>query len=112
MSPPPHGAMSVPLSRRSETKKSERPYTGVGQKSDATEFTGSPRFFGGCHGAPRPSRSATQMSLPTLPGTPPGRVEAKKRLSPSGDSMGQPSAAGEFTAVTGTAVAKEPTPLS
>src|SRR3569832_1541092 len=104
MSPPPHGAVSVPLSRRSDTKNSERPYTGVGQKSFATEFTGSPRFLGSCHGEVRLSRSATQMSLPTLPGTAPGRAEAKNRLSPSGASMGQPSGADEFTFGTGVAM--------
>jgi hypothetical protein len=43
------------------------------------------------------------MSLPTLPGTPPARAEAKNKLSPSGDSIGQPSGADEFTF--GTAVA-------
>jgi DNA-binding winged helix-turn-helix (wHTH) protein len=47
------------------------------------------------------------MSLPTLPATPPGRVEANNRLNPSGDSIGQPSAAGEFTFTSGVAVLKE-----
>src|ERR1044071_1754557 len=106
MSPPPQGAVPVPLSGRSETKNSERPYTGVGQKSFATELMGSPRFFGGCHGEVRLSRSDTQMSLPTLPGTSFGRAEAKNRLSPSADSIGQPSGAAEFTSTTGVAVWK------
>src|ERR1700748_2624176 len=99
MSPPPQGGVPVPLSGRSETKNNERPKTGVGQKSAALELMGSPRFRGTCQGEPTVSRSATQMSLPPAP---PGRVDAKRRLNPSGVSMGQPSAAGGLTAVAGT----------
>src|SRR5574337_1004179 len=73
------------------TKK--RPFlpTGVGQKSSAAELTGSPRFCGAPHGSDSLERVALQMSSPPLP---PGRFEAKYRLRPSGDWIGQPSAAG------------------
>src|SRR6186713_1437845 len=99
MSPPPQGGVVVPLSSRSETKNSERPNTGVGQKSAAVELIGLPIFWGSFQGDPRVSRSATQMSLPPAP---PGRLDAKSRLNPSGVSIGQPSAAGELSSVTGT----------
>lgn len=44
------------------------------------------------------------MSLPTFPGTPPGRAEAKNNDSPSGDSMGHPSGAALLTVATAVAV--------
>src|SRR5262245_32426853 len=105
MSPPPQGGVVVPLSTRSETKNRDRPYAGVGQKSAASELMGSPMF----QGAPILSRSATQMSLPPRP---PGRLDANRRLSPSADSMGQPSAMGAraLTSLTGTAVPNELAP--
>src|SRR5215218_1211595 len=72
------------------TKKSPPPAIGVGQKSLAAEFTGAPTFTGAPHGAALLARRATQMSMPP---SPPGRFEAMYRLSPSGDSIGQPSSA-------------------
>src|SRR5215211_1728771 len=72
------------------TKKSPPPWIGVGQKSLAAEFTGAPRFTGAPQGAALLARRATQMSMPP---SPPGRFEAMYRLSPSGDSIGQPSSA-------------------
>src|SRR5918994_6099807 len=75
------------------TKK--RPFfpTGVGQKSSAAEFTGSPRFCGAPHDELVLDRVATQMSRPPFP---PGRFEARYRLRLSGDSIGHPSSAGVF----------------
>src|SRR5215211_169228 len=72
------------------TKKSPPPAIGVGQKSLAAEFTGAPTFTGAPHEAALLARRATQMSMPP---SPPGRFEAMYRLSPSGDSIGQPSSA-------------------
>src|SRR5215204_7490403 len=72
------------------TKKRPPPLIGVGQKSLAAEFTGAPTFTGAPHGAALFARRATQMSIPP---SPPGRFEAMYRLSPSGDSIGQPSSA-------------------
>src|SRR3954471_1136906 len=102
MSPPPQGATPLPLSARSETNSSERPYTGVGQKSAAAELIGAPRLRGAFQGDVRLSRSAAQTSLPPRP---PGRADAINRLRPSGLSMGQPSGAAELTSVTATACA-------
>src|ERR1700752_4085843 len=84
MSPWPH----APGSGSRLTKK--RPFfpTGVGQKSSAGEFTGSPRFCGAPQGAVELAREAIQMSSPPLP---PGRLEATYRLKPSGDWIGHPS---------------------
>src|SRR5215216_2354986 len=74
------------------TKKSPFPRIGVGQKSSAVEFTGSPRFTGAPHGAPTLARLATQMSRSVLVSPAKrGRVVAMYRLSPSGDWIGQPS---------------------
>src|SRR5689334_16760735 len=105
MSPPPQGAGSEPLARRSETKNNERP-TGVGQKSDAIELTGSPRLRGACQGEFTLSRSDTQMSLPTFPGTAPSlRADAKSSERPSDDSIGHPSGTpAMLTAATAVAV--------
>src|SRR5215211_571540 len=72
------------------TKKSPPPAIGVGQKSLAAELTGAPTFIGAPHEAALLARRATQMSMPP---SPPGRFEAMYRLSPSGDSIGQPSSA-------------------
>ena len=52
---------------------------------------------------------ATQMSLGSVsPPTAPGRVEARYRLSPSNDSMGQPSACALLRADSSTAVPHSP----
>src|SRR5574340_1777269 len=89
MSPWPH----APGSASRLTKNRPFPFfpTGVGQKSSAAELTGSPRFRGAPHGADVLERVAVQMSRPPLP---PGRFDAKYRLNPSGDWIGQPSAYG------------------
>src|SRR5512133_3211182 len=76
------------------TKNSPFPRTGVGQKSSAVELIGSGRFTGAPHGSLVLARVDTQMSRPPMP---PGRFEAMYRLSPSGDSIGQPSWEGVFT---------------
>src|SRR5688572_5943745 len=102
MSPPPQGVGPVPSPARSETKNSQRPMTGVGQKSAALVLIGAPRLRGSDQGDVRLTRSAAQMSLPP---NVPARFEAMNRLRPSADSIGQPSALGEFTSVTGTASA-------
>src|SRR5215210_8496781 len=65
--------------------------TGVGQKSSAAELTGSPRSCGAPQGALVLARVAIQMSSPPFP---PGRFEARYKLRPSGDWIGQPSSAG------------------
>src|SRR5918994_6570279 len=75
------------------TKKSPFLRTGVGQKSSEAELIGSGRFTGAPHGSLVLARVDTQMSSPPLP---PGRFEAMYRLSPSGDSIGQPSSDGVF----------------
>src|SRR4030095_516739 len=75
------------------TKNRLSPRTGVGQKSSAAELTGAPRFWGAPKGASVLLRWATQISSPP---SPPGRFEARYRLSPSGDWIGQPSRAGVF----------------
>src|SRR5262245_15177747 len=85
---------------RSDTKNSHLPPTGVGQKSFAAELTGAPRFCGVPQGASLLTRSATQISLPPEV---PGRFDARYRLKPSRDSIGQPSLTGVLTF--GTAVA-------
>src|SRR5918993_6088834 len=102
MSPPPHGVGPVPSPARSDTKNSERPITGVGQKSAAVVLIGAPRLRGSPQGDVRLARSAAQMSLPP---NVPARFEAMNRLRPSADSIGQPSAAVELTSVTATASA-------
>jgi hypothetical protein len=61
---------------------------GIGQRSSAGELTGSTRFTGAPKEASTVGRCATQMSSPPKPF---GRSEARYRLSPSGDSIGQPS---------------------
>src|ERR687891_742379 len=87
MSPCPQAPGSASL-----LTKNRPPFpTGVGQKSSAVELTGSPRFCGAPHGALVLARVAIQMSSPPFP---PGRFEARYRLSPSGDWIGQPSSDG------------------
>jgi signal transduction histidine kinase len=93
------GVVDVALPARARlrsrlTKNSPRLPTGVGQKSSAAEFTGSPRFVGAFQGTLVEARVATQMSSPPIP---PGRFEAMKRLRPSGDWIGHPSTDGVFT---------------
>jgi hypothetical protein len=78
------------------TKYSPSPPTGVGQKSSAAEFTGSPRFTGALHGSLVLVREDTQMSIPP---SPPGRFDAIYRLRPSGDWIGQPSRNSVFSSV-------------
>src|SRR5688500_2784978 len=90
MSPCPHAPGSASL-----LMKNKPPLpTGVGQKSSAAEFTGSPRSCGAPQGEVALDRVATQMSSPPFP---PGRFEAMNRLSPSGDWIGQPSSDGVLT---------------
>src|SRR5688572_22937646 len=102
MSPPPHGIGPVPSPGRSETNSSDRPSTGVGQKSADAVLMGAPRLRGVLQGEPRLSRSAAQMSLPPAV---PGRFDAMNRLRPSALSMGQPSPKpGMLTSLTSTAV--------
>src|SRR5690349_24693198 len=102
MSPPPQGVGPVPSPGRSDTKNSERPITGVGQKSADAVLMGAPRLRGAENGAPMLARSAAQMSLPPVV---PGRFDAMKRLSPSALSMGQPSPKpGTLTSLTSVAV--------
>src|SRR5215216_2088981 len=82
----------TPGSTRLLTKNSPPPRIGVGQKSSAVELTGAPRFCGAPQGASFDSRSATQMSMSVLVSpSKRGRVDAMKRLSPSGAWIGQPS---------------------
>src|SRR3990170_6391148 len=100
MSPLPGPALQVPSPGRSETKSSQLPLRGVGQKSLNSELIGAPRFSGSDHGDASLVRCATQMSLPP---SVPDRVEAIYRLLPLGDSMGQPSAAALLTAASTTA---------
>src|SRR6187397_2912125 len=105
MSPAPH----APAPPRLDTKNSLFPGSGSGQKSAAAEFTGAGRWTAGCHGASIEARFATQMSLGSVsPPTAPGRVEARYRLSPSNDSIGQPSACALLRADSSTAVPHSP----
>src|SRR5690606_41455269 len=78
----------------------ERPRTGVGQKSpNPASLIGLSSLRGACHGSLTLVLSATQMSFGSWP-----RFEAKKRLRPSGDSNGQPSAeSASLTGPTGSA---------
>src|SRR5262245_8469129 len=92
MSPWPH----APGKASRLTKNSPALPTGVGQKSSAAELTGSPRFCGAPQAALVLERVATQMSSPPLP---PGRFDAKYRLSPSGDWIGHPSSDGVLSSV-------------
>jgi hypothetical protein len=52
---------------------------------------GAGRFSGAPNGSSTLSRRAIQMSSPPLP---PARLEAMKRLRPSGERIGQPSSDG------------------
>src|SRR5690242_14243164 len=104
MSPPPQGVGPVPSPGRSDTNSSERPYTGVGQKSALGELMGAPRLRGVPQGSPMLARSAAQISLPPVV---PGRFDASIKLRPSALSMGQPSAnPGTLTSLTSVAVLK------
>src|SRR5215213_9639162 len=104
MSPPPQGAGPVPSPGRSDTKNSDRPSTGVGQKSADAELMGAPRLRGVPQGEPRLARSAAQMSLPPAV---PVRFDAINKLRPSALSMGQPSPKpGTLTSLTRVAVLK------
>src|SRR5690606_40611414 len=89
-----------PAPPRVETNINERPRTGVGQKSpNPASLIGLSSLRGACHGSLTLVLSATQMSFGSWP-----RVEAKKRLRPSGDSNGQPSAeSASLTGPTGSA---------
>src|SRR6478672_8344320 len=89
-------APQLPGSASLLTKNSPPPRMGVGQKSSAAEFTGSPRFSGAPHAAVVLARWATQTSIPP---SPPGRLDAMYRLSPSGARIGQPSRDGVFNSV-------------
>jgi hypothetical protein len=91
----------VPSPGRSETKNRNRPITGVGQKSAHIVLMGSPRFLTSPQGASMLVRSAAQISLAP---SEPNRGDAMKIERPSSDSIGQPSACGEFSAGTVTAV--------
>src|SRR5262245_17963355 len=84
MSPCPH----APGSASRLTKNKPRLPVGVGQKSSAAELTGSPRLVGAPQGALLFARLATQMSSPP---NPPARFDARYRLRPSDDWIGQPS---------------------
>src|ERR1051325_9872705 len=88
MSPPPQGVGPAPSPGRSDTKNSDRPRTGVGQKSAEDGLMGAPRLRRAPQGDPRSARSAAQTSLPPAV---PGRFDAINRLRPSALSMGQPS---------------------
>src|SRR5690349_11072261 len=104
MSPPPQGVGPVPSAGRSETKSSDRPCTGVGQKSADAVLMGAPRLRGVPQGSPMLARSAAQISLPPAV---PGRFDANNKLSPSAVSMGQPSPKpGTLTSLTRVAVLK------
>src|SRR5689334_8456898 len=93
MSPPPQTGGPFGSAGRSDTKNSDRPYTGVGQKSAALELIGAPRLRGVPHGDVTLSRSAAQTSFePRVPSP----ADAMNRLSPSGLSIGQPSGAVEW----------------
>src|SRR5262245_29893186 len=85
MSPSPH----VPAPGRVETNISDRPRTGVGQKSATLGMLiGASSLRGASKGELMLARSAAQMSF----GSPP-RLDANSRLNPSAVSIGQPSAA-------------------
>jgi hypothetical protein len=102
MSPPPQGVGPVPSPGRSDTKNSDRPSTGVGQKSADALLMGAPRLRGVLQGESRLARSAAQMSLPPAV---PGRFDAMSRLRPSALSIGQPSPKpGTLTSLTSVAV--------
>src|SRR5690349_6714779 len=102
MSPAPQGVGPVPSPGRSDTNNSDRPSTGVGQKSADVLLMGAPRLRGVPQGMPMLARSAAQMSLPPVV---PGRFDASNRLSPSALSMGQPSPKpGTLTSLTSVAV--------
>src|SRR3954452_14346373 len=101
MSPEPGPALQVAGPGRSDTKSSQLPFNGVGQKSFAAELIGAPRFTGTDHSARSFLRAATQMSLPP---SVPRRLEAMNSCRPLGDSIGQPSLTpGMFMAVSGAA---------
>src|SRR3954452_6058261 len=87
----------APQANRSETKSSQPPPRGVGQNSWSALLIAEPRFVMGPQGEFLFARSATQMSF--LP-NPPARVEAMYSCLPFGDSIGQPSCAAVFAAVT------------
>src|SRR5919106_6573772 len=96
MSDPPQ----APSMARLLTKKSPRPWTGVGQKSLAVELIGEPRFWGAPQGAFTLWRCATQMSRSVrVSPAKRGLLEAIYRLSPSGDWIGQPSSEGVFSSL-------------
>src|SRR5690606_6592469 len=106
ISPLPFG-LQVSVPKRSDTNISQRWSRGVGQKSLRPELTGTFRFSGSLNDAYLFSRSETQMSFRGTPSSwvcSLGRFEAMKRLSPSRDSIGQPSAAIlSLTSITGLA---------
>src|SRR3990170_3859579 len=105
MSPPPQPPGRV------ETNRSAFPRRGVGQKSAKVEFTGGPMFSADPHGPSIDWRWNTQMSFGSGFPVPPARFEAMHRLRPSGDSIGQPSAAPVLTPGSGTASSHAPNDL-
>src|SRR6476659_4339602 len=95
----------APQATRSETNSSQPPPSGVGQNSWSAVLMAGPRFCIGPQGAFLFCRCATQMSF--LP-CPPGRLDAMKSCLPFGDSIGQPSWAAVFAAVTAVGAPQSP----
>src|SRR5574338_1229929 len=87
------------------TNSSHLPGNGVGQYSAAGDLTTSPRLLAGSHCCNAGFQCARQMSR--LP-SPPSRVDMKYRYCPSGDSIGQPSAAAVLTPGAGTGSCQAP----
>src|SRR5215212_11345026 len=92
MSPAPHQSTPcTPICRLDTKYKVCWSRDIVGQKSSTSEFTSSPAFTGSPHGASSLARVEIQMSSPPCP--PGARLEAMKKVLPSGAMKGQPSVA-------------------